>query len=151
MLKVKIALHLQGPATNEEIAAELRAQADALVGKSAVKTEDPKPAKAKKTKAPEPEAEEEFTEEEETEAADDVETEESQAADEETEEEETEEEAKPAKSAKSATLETVLAGFQKYAKKNGRDAAGKILKKYGVTAVRDLKPKVYGEVLAKLG
>lgn len=55
---------------------------------------------------------------------------------------ETEEEA-PVK----VTIKDVVTGFQAYAKANGRDEAAKILKKFKVKNVHDLKPEQYAKAL----
>lgn len=48
------------------------------------------------------------------------------------------------------TLDDMILAFKAYAGKHTREKAGKILTKYGVKSVRDLKPEQYSEVLAIL-
>lgn len=52
--------------------------------------------------------------------------------------------------AKALTLEDVVEGFKGYAQKNGRENAGKVLGKFGVKSVRDLKPDSYEKVMKAL-
>ncbi len=48
------------------------------------------------------------------------------------------------------THDDVVAAFKKYAAKNSKEKAMKILRSYGVSSVIKLKPKQYADVMAKL-
>lgn len=63
---------------------------------------------------------------------------------------EEEAEEKPAKKSALSLDKDVIPAFQKFAKKHSKEAAFKILKKYGVKAVRDLPATKYTEVLKLL-
>lgn len=56
----------------------------------------------------------------------------------------------PAPAAKKLTLEDVIGKLQEYAGKHGRDNAGKILGKFGVKSVRDLKEDSYEKFIKEL-
>ena len=60
-------------------------------------------------------------------------------------------EEKKAAPAKALQLEDVIEGFKKFAIKNGREAAVKLLGSYGVKSVKDLKPATFEEIMTKLG
>lgn len=60
------------------------------------------------------------------------------------------EETAPGEEVPVLTLEVVVAEFQKYAKANTREKAGKVLASFGVKSVRDLDPKKYPDVMKKL-
>lgn len=49
------------------------------------------------------------------------------------------------------TLEDVIKGFKEFAAKNDREKAGKILGKFGVKSVRDLKETDFEKVMKALG
>lgn len=147
---MKLTVHLEGK-SKADLAAGLRAHLALFEEQVAAAP------KTTKTAARATEAEETTDEEEEEFSLDDAEGEEADA------EETTEEEEKPApkKTAKTATTapapaakkvthETVIKAFKEYASENGREAAGKVLKKYGVSSVRDLPEAKLAEVLKKV-
>lgn len=130
---MKVTIHCEG--TPKEIAAQLNAAAD-IYNNTPVGSAAPaeKPAKAKKTTKP---AEESFDLASDD-AADDAEADDlTEEEEEETEEEET-----------GPGLEEVQAALAKHAKKHDRASAMKILAKYKVKTVKDLKAKDYAAVIS---
>lgn len=66
------------------------------------------------------------------------------------EDEEEADEAPAPKAAKANTIDTVREALRAYAKKNGRDKALGVLKKFGVKSVQELKPKQFSDLIARL-
>lgn len=141
---MKVTVHAEGSA--KEIAAQLMEHAGVYGG---VATTGPSPKtggkagkKGKDAPAEETEEEEEFdlgNEEEETEEEPETE-----------EETETEEEPETEEEEEGPTADDIVEAFQKYAKKNSRDAAAKVLKSFKVKSVRELKKADYAKVLKAL-
>ena len=52
--------------------------------------------------------------------------------------------------AKKITIEEVIGKLQEFAAKNGRDGAAKMLGKYGLKSIRDLKEESYAQFIAEL-
>lgn len=117
---------------------------DAPVAKATKAKAEKAPAKKAKAKA---EEEEEFDlGEDEDEEEDDVEADDEEEEDEEESEDEEEEEDEDGE----VSLSDVQTALKKYAAKNTRAKAEKVLAKFGVKSVNDLKPKFFEKALAAL-
>jgi hypothetical protein len=149
---MKVTVHAEGKP--HEVAQQLTEAAlliqlggEKIAGKApaqpAAATKAPKDAKPGKKAKPADEEEEEFELDETEETEEEEEAEESE--DETEEEEEAEEEEETAHE-----IDDVIAAFQGYAKKHSREKAAKVLAKFKVKSVRDLKAKQYAEVMAIL-
>jgi hypothetical protein len=148
---VKITVNAEG--TILEVAQELYSVANALTGNAIPGTKAPK---GKKVQAA-PVEEKDELDLDDTSDTDELDTEEDSddldldmdSDDDELDEEV--EEKKPKKSAVATiTLEQVLDAAKKYAKKHSREKAAKVLKKFKVASVRDLKPAQFKEALQAL-
>lgn len=51
---------------------------------------------------------------------------------------------------KKITVKDMISAFKAYADANSREDAGKILKKYKVKSVHDIKPELYSKILAEI-
>lgn len=129
---MKLTVYAEGSA--KEVAEELRTVAATLDGGKAVAAEKTEKVSKKKKK--------EEAEEEEFDLGDAEETEEETETEEEEETEVEEED--------DTTIEDVIGAFQKYAKKHSREKAAKVLAKFKVKSVRDLKPANFSQVLGLL-
>lgn len=131
-------------ATPEVISAQLRFEANLILGlppKEACKKESVAEEKGteiseKKKSSKKEKVEEETTDELEEDGTFDLGEDEKAEEEEETDEK--------------ISQEEIVAGFQKYAKKKGRDKAGVLLKKYKVKSVYDLDEKHYEKVIKEL-
>lgn len=147
---MKVTIHAEGSA--KEIAQQLTEAAAVYGGGSAPAASAPvKTGKPGRPAKPKDEEEEEFDltdaeeEQEEEENENEEESEEETEEEEESGESESEEEEAP-----SVSLQDVIGAFQKYAKKNSREDAAKVLKKFKVKSVKDLKKDQYPAVLKAL-
>lgn len=108
----------------------------------------PKPARGRPPKSAKP-AEVEEEEEDETEEGEEAPGEEDEDFN--FDDEEEVEEKKPAGKKKPVITESqIIAAFRAYASANSREAAGKILKKFGVKSTKDLTEDQYSDVLSLL-
>ncbi len=132
---MKLTVHFEGE-TKEELLAEL-AGAIRLIGGN-----------GKRTKAAPVDEDEDLDTEEESEEETEVEETEEESDDDEIEAgEDDAPTVKSKKGSKGPSLDDVIKAFQKYAKKNGRGAAKKVLTKYKVESVQDLDEAHYAKVL----
>lgn len=141
--------NVQAPEGDEAPEVEAETEGDETTEVVPPKRKRGRPPKASKPADTEDDVSEETEDEEEAEEDEEAEDEESE--DEEAEDEEEVEEEEIPKAKKKLTLEgNVIPAFRTASKKAGKEKVQKLLKSYGVTSVRDLPEKKFGEVLQKL-
>lgn len=144
---MKATIHVEGK-NAKELADGVRAHLAVYEAAAGGKTAPAKPGKSGKSAAPADDEDEELDiSDDEDEESEEEETEEGESEEEEeTEEEEEEEEEESG----SLSLQDLIGAFQKYAKKHSREKAKKILAKFKVAGVKDLKKADYKAVMKLL-